>query len=345
LNSKEWSENGTVLRKNGEVVYYHRDDLASGLKMGKPAGADAGSYSQLRLKDAVSRWAELYEASRFSSGDDKKTYEKRMRELEGYLDPFAAKLVDERPESNQTSKGAGSYFNKDGSRDRFMEIFQRDHINTWRQTIPGMTETDPDGTTTLSPTTVSYYERGASGRMRLLKNLYTTSYDEDSDRFVLNNNFDTHRDAFRDVMRLETPAMMQMLKFQGYVMQYEMFKPVFQGLRSGIPIVGHHLDERWNQRQGWSRLTESEQAFVNGRLEEYGASLGTVGETMARKAQNWHYMQEEKDRILGTKLLARAYDRYIERERLLALASTAGQRNIGAMRRQRLLQSYEGDLV
>ncbi|MCX8198186.1 MAG: hypothetical protein N3F07_03275 [Candidatus Micrarchaeota archaeon] len=338
LSSKEWADNQSLVYRNGEKIYYNPNDLSAEFSVGRPRDEN---YKEMRIRDAVSMWPQLFDASRFSKGAEKEVYEQRLRELEGYLNPFASKIIDERPEGNQLSRGVGSFFNKDGSRDRFMEIFQRDHANTWRQVIPGMTEVDPEGNVFISATTAHYYERGDSGRMKLMKDMYSVGYNEAEDRFFLFNQVDTHRDAFRDTMRLDTPAMMQLLKFQSYVMRYEMFKPITSSLRSAVPFgLGDWAYEKIQSRKSWTSLSESERQSVNAQLERYGANLDYVQEMLNRKAHNWHYFQEEKER-LGVRPLAKIYNRYVERMRWIALASTEQQRNINVMRRQRLLHELD----
>jgi hypothetical protein len=311
------------------------------------------------LRGKVQEWASKYEDYSYASGARRGELERELKTLEKDLDPFASKyIVDERQEANKRSI-AGNYFNKDGSRDRFMEIFMMDHISTWRPIIPGMTETAPFTGTTLSPQIANYYARAPSDkRISTGKHFYVHEYDEGVGDWIVADKFNTQRDSMREVYRLETPAMMQFMKIQSQTVQYESLTPIIQGLLTTFPLqLGSHSNPIYSAGQWYRNMklrqvesTEEQKFYVDTQLAYYGVPqaegkqirdfdrrVQTLRDAIGTKQHNWDEVAagfsegRSTMRRVGDLLTFRG-EAALERLRLINLQATEAERNKYLMR-------------
>lgn len=261
-----------------------------------------------RLWDVASKWVDENEKYKFATSEaEREASDKRLKEYERWLNPYMNDFVDRRPMANRESV-AGNFFNKDGSRDRFMEIFMNDHQGTWRRIIPGMTEIGPFSGTILSPEVTNYYDRAKdNSRLGAMRNMYTYKYKDDAydgeGGFVLTDNFSTHRDAMRYAYRLETSALTQLVKMQSGVMQYEMFAPYATGIMNSVASFASYFGvkdvyERYHEKRRRVKLETPEIDYVNTALQQagvrragYSNALDILRYDVSVKRSNWDEMQ------------------------------------------------------
>ncbi|VVC01594.1 Uncharacterised protein [uncultured archaeon] len=366
--SKEWEGNSQIRDANGSLLWKDEKGNFTTVMPSEPSERDSAKAG---VRDAVKRWVETYDMYQYAGSAEKAKYEEELKNIEQLIDPFATKYIDQRPDANKRSVG-GNYFIKDGSRDRFMEIFMMDHISTWSRIIPGMHEYGPagfGGGTQFSPEITNYYERAKYGsRMGMLKEFRLHEYDETTQDFVVVNKFDTHRDALREVYRLETPAMMQLLKIQSQTMQYEGLTPIWHGILSTFPFS---LGSAWNAEQFWRekyvqekmKLSEDQHGFMARQLgglgfggralrselepdegANYQMVMQSIRDTISVKRANWDQIaagvQAGKTGWERTAdfLMFRG-EAAMERMRLVGLQATEEQRNREEVRRQILLHN------
>jgi len=257
-------------------------------------------------------------------------------------------LKDWRQEVNKSSEGGGHYFMIDGSRDRPMNLFVGDHVNTWQQVIPGMTESGPFMNKTLSTTTVNYFEHwgstysgiGQARSLALSKHGYYHAYDEDSDTYSLRCSYDTRHDAYRDVFKMETPAIMQIMKMQTFEMQYAGFEP-FKGLAKGLPIISwiRKIHGSEQKRMNMALSEAQRDSHLDAQLALYGiGDSGSSGMNVLAEADRFKYQNYHKiSRRAKFRMLDGIYEHYVHRSDIIALQQTEAARNMREFRYQMLL--------
>jgi hypothetical protein len=206
-------------------------------------------------------------------------------------------------------------------------------MNTWRQIIPGMTEVDPWGRVFLSPTTTKYYFYDMftqNKRMDFLKNAWSLKYDEKKGDFVLYNLTDTFSDTMRPSMELNTTALLHLMKFQSYKMQYEILNP-YLGIIPGISFVY----KKW--RQSHPVVNDDDLAVINQELSKAGLDIREINKAINRKWNEWSYVSPEN--LRPRYIESHVYNRYFERQQLIALASEEEKRNTEIFRRMMLLMN------
>lgn len=245
-------------------------------------------WQDSHLRDSVQEWMAEYKLLQYEDDGAKKAeHERRLKELEQELDPFALRFTDERPQVNQKSAGGGNYFNKDGSRDRFMNLFIVDNVNTWRRIIPGMTETAPFmGGTFLSPEVLAYTDRAATlaptSRLAMMNNFNYYTYDEAApDGLRLVKRWDTHHDTYRDVYKYDVPVMMHVIKTQSYIKQYEAFQPIVSSLGS-LPFV-----RNWYLPHTRYALPGQDTQAVNMALDVMGTNQSKLWQNSMLRYYDW----------------------------------------------------------
>ena len=364
----------TRVKENGSYLYVHEGELVSARNADKERdkqltvkdlfvmGATAQQqldyqYSQY-AKDKVDRYESLLKPYVYIESEGDNWVEKKMHSI-GRM-----KLKDEQQESVKISDGGGHYFNIDGSRRRPPEIFMGDHFNTWSQVIPGMTEYGPWLNKTLSPTAMNYFEhwgktygdiQQAVGLQVVKSGSMYGDYNEEAGVWSRKNLYDTHRDAYRDVFRMETPAAMQVMKMQSYSMMYEGFRPwweLVKGMATPIssPVYsayshvfhGQKPGERRSQLKAQEFAGEVAAARIDAQLAAHGiGTMADVSDNISFKQSGYDEIQQARDAVRRSRFYQRwhdnIYDHYMHRSEMLALASDEHRRNMKVFMRQQMI--------
>jgi|GEM_PF-3747973 len=299
------------------------------------------------IHDLVNKWMSAKVDYDYAENDKERSkYDAKLKEYEEQLSPYAHKITDSRAEINVGSRGAGNYFNKDGSRDRFVNAFMAYHSNMWKQVIPGMTETSPDGRTFLSTPTVALLDRAApESRLSAMKYTSAYRYNEAEKDFVLNFTTTPHVDAYRQNYRLDTPALLHIMKVQSYEKKYEWFRPWTHYLEMipGYSEASHfvqHRTERIKRAGGTKYATDSDAATLESGLGAAGyAPFGGIrglNNLSSLDANNWDEigMGQAARRGWAARKLHSIAELSLERSRKLSLEATENKRNTEEMRRQ-----------
>ena len=341
------------VKENGSYIYVHDGQLVSDRDE-----ARRNNYEQLTVKKLLDMGAHAEHQLdyKYDLG-----VENELRRYDELLKPYiTVQLKDEQQESVKISDGGGHYFNIDGSRRRPAEIFMGDHFNTWSQVIPGMTEYGPWMNKTLSPTAVNYFEhwgktygdiQQAVGLQVVKSGSMYGDYNEEAGVWSRKNLYDTHRDAYRDVFRMETPAAMQVMKMQSYSMMYEGVRPWWE-LGKGLAIMpfnilsfgtlnplvqSHDAKKRTNEFRG-----NVDAARIDAQLAAHGiGTMADVGDNVSFKQSGYDEIQQARDAVRRSWFYQRwrdsIYDHYVHRSEMLALASDEHRRNMKVFMRQQMI--------
>ncbi|MFA6489064.1 MAG: hypothetical protein WCT52_00100 [Candidatus Micrarchaeia archaeon] len=319
-----------------------------------PASVDKEHDKPLKVKDLIKPY--VIAQDKVSATNDPSAIAE-LEKYERWLKPFGTiKMEDDRQESTITWEGGGHYFNIDGSRARPMNLFIVDHVNTWQQVIPGMTEYGPWMSKRTSTTTVNYFEHWGTtygkvpqaASLNMLKNgYYYNNYDENTDIYSRSKSYDTHRDAYRDVFRMETPAAMSVLKMQGYAMMYDGVEPIIGMLSTLVPSFygGRFMSLRSRHAQVASSHWHDagEEARISDHLARFGIGDGSTGYGVLQENLNFKYAGYNELAMAGGSRNAaqrakdRIWDNFTHRNDILALQSDEHRRNMREYMRMQLL--------
>jgi len=277
LASELWNNRDTVIREGGAPVKVEKED--------------GSGQEYLTIGRAVKEWIRVKEEHDFLSGTEREKHQRELEKYESYLSPYMLKLTDARREANKYGYG-GNYFYEDGSRDRAMNLFLPSHLNTWTQSVPGVFEANPYGQKILSPAPSNVIDRAPAGsRLGSMKNTYSTSYDEESDGFIVRSTSTIHQDSFRDIYRYDTSALMHLIKHQSYNMMYEGINPIVRSLPL-VSLIGAPIATRV-EKSTYKKfeLSTDEADFIQKSLEAAGTSFQALRENERAASQNWNQAQ------------------------------------------------------
>lgn len=340
---------GSVVKDGDNRVYV----TPTGEFVTDPAAVDKEHDKPLKVRDLIPAYVNAQDRLSATGGPAAKA---EVEKYERWLKPFGSiKMEDDRQESTISWEGGGHYFNIDGSRARPMNLFIVDHVNTWQQVIPGMTEYGPWMAKRTSTPTVNYFEHWGTtyskipqaASLNMLKNgYYYGDYDESTGIYSRARSYDTHRDAYRDVFRMETPAAMSVMKMQGYAMMYEGVTPIIGMISTLIPSLhegklmslrSRHMHAKSSQWQ------DDSAAAINAHLARYGIGDGATGQSIIQNNLDFKYSGYNELAMAGGSRNAaqrardRLWDNFTHRNDILALQSDEHRRNMREYMRMQLL--------
>ncbi len=355
----------STVKENGAIVYINKStgELASGRDVDHKSKDSQGEtvYKPLSVKELMVVQSLAQQEADFRHDPEAERKLNRYSEL---LKPYiTVELKDQQQESVKISDGGGHYFNIDGSRRRPWEIFMGDHVNTASQVIPGMTEYGPWMAKTLSPTTVNYFEHWGNTfdhlshpvGLQVVKNgtMYAENYDEEANVYTRRSSYDMHRDAYRDVFRMESPAALQVMKMQSYAIMYDGILPIVgltkSLLKMPVNLVTFGAYDKWSQRRH-SEKTQREfrgdldAAMIDDQLALHGlGSMRELDDNVGFKHSGYDDLQRARDSVQRNWFWQRwggkLYENYLHRSEILALQSDESRRNMKVFLRQQMIMN------
>ena len=223
------------------------------------------------------------------------------------------KIYDRRPRGTQEGH-SGRDIQEDGSRNRFMELYQGFHTNVWKPTIPGMLDVDPiSGKWKPFPQSAAFIDKTTDERLRSMASFTLSRYNKETGLMEYEDKFDTHMDAYRDVYKKEDSALLHLAKLQSELSMYSVinspalwfFGPALGLARTGIGAAFKATDSKFgsNLESSRRRLQNIEGVYGGGQMPGYDSFVEQV---TGYKASELH-ATEEPSRLYAKWLSLRSY--------------------------------------